>query len=62
MTDLLIRLYALPDPAPGLGKIARQGTIIRRARADEKFRVIGNVLRRVLRDEELERVKEKIKA
>jgi GNAT superfamily N-acetyltransferase len=40
MTDLLLKLYDLPDSAPYMAKLAQQGVVIRRARAYEKFQVV----------------------
>jgi GNAT superfamily N-acetyltransferase len=39
MHDMLVRLYALPDPAPALAHCERQGIAIRRALSSEKPRV-----------------------
>jgi len=40
MTDLLIKLYDLPDLAPHLAGIEQHGVIIRRARTYEKFDIV----------------------
>lgn len=40
MTDLLIKLYDLPDFAEKLDKVKRQGILTRRARAHEKFQIV----------------------
>ena len=44
MTDLLIRLYDLPDDRDYLERVEKQGIIIRRAGAYEKTRVVKWVL------------------
>ena len=41
MPDLLVKLYALPDPSPRLERLGTQGIIIRRAMAYEKHLVAG---------------------
>jgi len=40
MTDLLIKLYDLPEVAPHLAGVRKRGVVVRRARAYEKFRVL----------------------
>jgi ribosomal protein S18 acetylase RimI-like enzyme len=45
VADLLVRLYALPDPAPALARVAAQGVAIRRANAWERDVVVDWVAR-----------------
>lgn len=45
MTDMLVKLYTLPDPAPALAEQERQGVTVRRALAPEKRRVVEWVRR-----------------
>ena len=40
MADMLVRLYALPDPAPALLRAARAGVAVRRAEARERSTVV----------------------
>lgn len=40
MTDLLIKLYDLPEVAAHLAGVRKRGVVVRRARAYEKFRVL----------------------
>jgi ribosomal protein S18 acetylase RimI-like enzyme len=40
MSDRLVKLYNLPEPAPYLKKLAAEGITVRRARAYEKFLVV----------------------
>jgi GNAT superfamily N-acetyltransferase len=40
MTDLLVKLYDLPDPGPQLAALAEKGIVVRRAMASEKKRVV----------------------
>ncbi len=40
MSDLLVRLYDLPGPAPELNRLAGRGIVIRRAMAYEKQAVV----------------------
>ncbi|MEE4111521.1 MAG: GNAT family N-acetyltransferase [Desulfobacteraceae bacterium] len=40
MTDLLVKLYDLPDPGPELAALAETGIVVRRAMASEKQRVV----------------------
>ena len=41
MTDLLVKLYDLPDPRDHLAALAENGILVRRAMASEKKLVIG---------------------
>lgn len=41
MFDMLVRLYALPDPAAAIAHAASQGVVIRRPEARERERVVG---------------------
>ena len=41
MTDLLVRLYDLPDPGAQLAALAEKDIVVRRAMASEKNRVVG---------------------
>jgi hypothetical protein len=41
MTDLLVKLYELPDEAAHLGALAKKDIVVRRAMASEKKRVVG---------------------
>lgn len=45
MHDMLVRLYALPDPTPALARCASQGIAIRRALSVERLRVAAWVRR-----------------
>jgi hypothetical protein len=40
MTDMLVRLYALPDPAAALARATRAGVTIRRPKARERDRIV----------------------
>jgi len=41
MTDLLVKLYDLPDPGAQLAALAEMDILVRRAMASEKNRVVG---------------------
>ncbi len=41
MTDLLVKLYDLPDPGAQLAALAEKDIVVRRAMASEKNRVVG---------------------
>jgi ribosomal protein S18 acetylase RimI-like enzyme len=41
MTDLLVRLYDLPDPGVQLAALAKRDIVVRRAMASERNRVVG---------------------
>ena len=41
MTDLLVKLYDLPDPGAQLAELAEKDIVVRRAMASEKNRVVG---------------------
>lgn len=40
MHDMLVRLYAMPDPAPALARVAEQGVSIRRPETRERTLVV----------------------
>jgi GNAT superfamily N-acetyltransferase len=46
MTDLLVKLYDLPDQTAQLAALAEKDILVRRAMASEKNRVVGWVQRR----------------
>jgi GNAT superfamily N-acetyltransferase len=41
MTDLLVKLYNLPDPGPHLAALSDKEILVRRAMASEQHRVVG---------------------
>ena len=41
MTDLLVKLYDLPDPGVQLAALAEKDIVVRRPMASERYRVVG---------------------